>query len=75
MSHSSHLTSRNNSLGDQYRLPSRKRKVMGEERKGVPSRKNRANKGLAWEQMQLVELMVVAPFGGRKGSAKSNRRK
>lgn len=48
---------------------------MGQGRKGVPSRKNRASKGLAGEQMQLVGPMVVAPFGGRRGNAKSNRRK
>lgn len=41
----------------------------------MPSRKNRANKGLAGEQMQLGGPMAVAPLGGRRGSAESNKRK
>lgn len=39
---------------------------MYEGRKGIPNRKNRGNKGLAGEEMELAEPMMAVQSNGRK---------
>lgn len=53
-------------------ISKKKKKVRGEERKGIPRRKQRETKAKLRRQMEPVDLMVVVKLGR---SVKRSRRK
>lgn len=75
MNHSWHLHQGIHNLGGQQRLPSGKRTVKGAGGRAFQVGGMVGTKAMQGRWMGLVELMVGVQFGGRRGSAKTSRRK